>query len=33
MWRIYVDGIPAIGVSDDDWMPLVKASFGRQIDA
>jgi hypothetical protein len=31
--RILVNDIPITGVSDDDWTPLMEASFRRHIDA
>jgi hypothetical protein len=33
LWGLPVDGIPGIGISDDNWTPLVDTSFERQIDA
>jgi Plant mobile domain len=33
LWGLPVNGIPVTGISDDDWMSLVEASFGRHIDA
>jgi Plant mobile domain len=33
LWGLPVDGIPVTGVSDDDWTPLIKVSFGKYIDA
>jgi Plant mobile domain len=33
LWGLPVNGIPITGISDDSWTPLVKASFGRQINS